>query len=223
MSVCLFSCAGAPSLTLAASGTCSGEQDACDARCARLADAHDCELMCQYEARRCNARQGEGQVAFGRESVHRVGDEQALLVDLFGPVIRHSSAIEVEKKGSVTPRDGAHELAPGAGVSLRVHLPNALRQAEIGLTHAPGGKRACFITVTVGDKTLVGRYSPPRHPTHPLRVEYWDLLPLIPPPPEDPEAPYFVDIFVFNNNAAGSEEPYRLAGVEFLYRVMQAE
>lgn len=220
---CLWSCAGAPSLTIAASGVCSEEGDGCYARCERLKDDHDCKMLCDYEVRRCNARQGENQIAMGDKPARRVGDHTALLIDLFGRKIAHSSKIRVETRGEVVWRDGAHELAPGAGLAIEFELPDELRQLELGLTHAPAGGKACFITVTVGDKTLVGRYSPPRLAKSRLKTEYWELLPLLPGPPEDPEAPYVVKMFVFNNNAAGSLESYRLSGVEIIYRAIQQE
>ncbi len=217
---CMLSCAGAPSLTFAASGACSEEHDGCVARCARLKDDHDCKMLCDYDTRRCNARQGDSQIGLG-ESSRRLGDHTALLVDLFGRKIAHSSSIRVEPKGDVVWRNGAHELAPGAGLAIEFELPDELRQVELALTHAPGGAKACFITVTVGDKTLVGRYSPPRHEKGRLKVESWELLPLLPDPPEDPEAPYVVKMFIFNNNAAGSLENYRLASIEIIYRALQ--
>lgn len=221
LALILASCAGAPAITVGG-GSCGEAHDACNARCDRQTDARDCKMLCDWSARRCNARQGDGQIAFASD-VRRQGDETAILVDLFGRKIQHSSAARIETRGAVVWKNGMHELAPGAGLSFEFELPAGLRHAEFGLTHAPGGKQAaCFITVTVGDKTLVGRYAPPRLPNGRLKAEYWDLLPILPPPPDDPEAPYVVKMFIFNNSAAGSTEPYRLATIEVFYRPMQA-
>ena len=216
--VAVLSCAGAPSLSRHV-GACAEAFDGCHDRCDRLVDSRDCQLLCDFEGRQCNARQGQSQFAFSKDTP-RLGDDTAVVVDLFERKVVHSKTVDVQLKGDVTWVAGAHELAPGGGISLRYRLPDE-RMAELVLLHAPMGRGACLVTITVGEKTLVGRYQPPRTKTGAIKPERFDLTQLLPDPPEDPEAPIVLEVFIFNNNVAGSVERYRLGSVQLFYRALE--
>lgn len=194
-------------------GACAEEQDRCIAeRCGMVKDARECQASCEFEGRACERRQGSKSLF-----TERLGDEKALLVDLFGEKIRHSSSIELTTSGEITRIKGGRALAPGAFLSMKITLPPKTRQAEIVLTHRPGGDgTACFVTLTVGDKALLGRYSPPR--TDKLKVESFSFTQFL-----DPEAatPQTFTVVLFNNASAGSKEPYHLAGVQVFYKAME--
>ncbi len=196
-------------------GTCKEEIDACYARCARLVDSENCDVECEFEARQCNARQGDPQIAF-REGSPVLGDDAALLVDLFDEKVMHSKDVTYEFKGDVRWITGAHEVSGGGGIALRYHVPPKTKLAELVLIHAPVGREACFITVTVGKKTLLGRYSPPRGEK--VHAERFDITELLPEPPKSDAEPMVIDVFIYNNSSAGSIAPYRLASIQLFYK-----
>ena len=192
-------------------GACGEERDRCVAEfCGMVKDTRECEANCDFEGRMCARRQGET----GAKTA-RMGDEKALLVDLFGKKIMHSSGMQFEQSGTLTQIPGGRALAPGAFVRMRVTLPPKLRQAELSLTHKPGGA-PCYLTVTVGEKTLLGRYSPPR--TAQMKTEVFDFTALI---VEDADAPQTIEVLVFNNGAAGSTADYHLASAQIFFRAME--
>lgn len=194
-------------------GACAEEQDRCVAdRCSMVKDSRECVESCEFEGRVCERRQG----AKGFFS-ERLGDEQALLVDLFGEKIRHSGAIELSTSGDIKRVEGGRALAPGAFLTMKITLPPKTRQGEIVLTHRPGGEgTACFITLTVGEKALLGRYSPPR--TEALKVEAFDFSRFL---DGEAAAPQTFTVVLFNNASAGSKEDYHLAGVQVFYKAME--
>ena len=193
------------------SGACAEERDRCVADyCGMVKDTRDCENSCDFEGRMCSRRQGQTSA-----KTARMADEKALLVDFFGKKIVHSAGITLEKHGAITKIPGAHALAPGAFVRLRVTLPPKLRQAELSLTHKPGGA-PCYLTVTVGEKTVLGRYSPPQ--VKKMKTEVFDFTAHI---AQDADTPQTLDVLIFNNGAAGSTAPYHLASAQIFYRAME--
>ncbi|MEZ4467045.1 MAG: hypothetical protein R3F43_22005 [bacterium] len=179
-------------------------------RCAMVVDAVQCERDCAFEARTCERRQGTE----GRERA-RLGDDQALIVDLTGSRLRHSSAVEAELGGPVDAVPGAHLLLPGGFVKLRLTFPPDTRQADVALTHRPEGDGPCFLTLTAGAGTVLGRYAPPRGR---LRVEVFDLTKHL--PPTDPTLPVQLEVVLYNNAAAGSVAPYRLEQIQIFYKAL---
>lgn len=192
-------------------GACAEERDRCVAEyCGMVTDTRECKAGCDFEGRMCSRRQGET----GTKTA-RMGDEKALLVDFFGKKIAHSSGLTLSKSGKITKIPGAHALAPGAFVRLRLTLPPKVRQAELSLTHKPGGA-PCYLTVTVGEKTLLGRYSPPQ--TSKMKTEAFDFTAHI---TQDAPTPQTIDVLIFNNGAAGSTADYHLASAQVFYRAME--
>ncbi|MCB9545057.1 MAG: hypothetical protein H6706_04100 [Myxococcales bacterium] len=101
------------------SGLCAEELDRCVAeRCGMVVDKAECERGCEFEGRTCERRQGTE----GRAHA-RMGDDQALIVDLTGPRLRHSSAVEAELGGPVEAIAGAHLLLPGGFLRMRLTFP----------------------------------------------------------------------------------------------------
>lgn len=196
-------------------GVCSARQTQClETRCKGLKAPRDCEQQCEYEARRCQ-RSPSGSV-----KAQTVSSERALLIELSETGIRHSRDATAKIVGAAQPLKGAYQFPPGAGLQMSFTLPPQVRSAELHLVHGPGGDGAnCFITATVGNQTLVGRYAPPRGGRGALRRETWNLGRFVEPSPK----PTTVNIFVFNNNVAGSRNPYLLGGVELFYRAVEPE
>jgi hypothetical protein len=208
--IALTGCAGMIN-TEFITGACAEERDRCvEERCGMVKDSRECTLSCDFEGRMCERRQGSGGTTKAR-----MGDEKALLVDLFGKKMMHSKGVTVTTQGEITSIPGGRALAPGAFMTLAVTLPPKLRQAELSLTHQPGGA-ATFLTVTVGEKALLGRYSPPRAKA--WRTESFDFSTLI---TQDAPTAQTVNIVIFNNNAAGSKDPYHLAGIQVFYKAME--
>lgn len=208
----LFSgCAGMRELDFV-TGQCAEERDRCVAeQCGQVIDPVPCEQECAYFARTCERRQGTE----GRPRA-RLGDDQAFLLDLRGKKPMHSSALQVQTGGEITPAEGHHTLSPGAFYTLQITLPPLTRQAEVVLTHRPGGT-PCYITLTAGGGTLLGRYQPAQSPR--MKAEVFDITKHL--PPVEPGAPVPVTLTVFNNDAAGSRVPYHLAEVQVFYRVLE--
>lgn len=192
-------------------GACADERDRCvKERCGMVTDTRECTDTCDFEGRMCERRQGSGGTPKAR-----VGDEKALLVDLFGKKMMHSRGVTVKTQGQISAIPGGRALAPGAFMTLKVTLPAKLRQVDLSLTHQPAGP-ACFLTVTAGERALLGRYSPPR--TTEWRTESFDLSKHV---TLDAAGPQTVDIVIFNNNAAGSKDAYHLAGIQVFYKALE--
>ncbi|MCA9543580.1 MAG: hypothetical protein KC613_04290 [Myxococcales bacterium] len=210
-------CAGTVTLNDTYSGTCDSEHARClKDRCADLRDTRDCSLACDFEARICQ-RDQKGEVAAGR----RLSEDKALLVDLMGDKIRWSSAVTVTTGGEIRPWKDSRALQPGAFLKIDFQLPADVRFGELHLLHAPGGEGVgCFITMTVNEKPLVGRYAPPRTQQGALRRETWDLARFLEVGSKTPQT---VSLFVFNNNTAGSQVPYLLGGIELYYKAMEEQ
>lgn len=215
----LWGCAGA--VTMARfSGACAEEHAECAAACGNLADDRECLLRCDFEGRMCSRQQDGSDLGRGLARRPQASEDRAFLIDLFGPIIRHSQAVAVETRGDVQPIDGAHAFAPGASLQARFTLPARVREVELILTHAPGGLgTACFVTATVGEQTLLGRYAPPRpgEKGPRLRVETFNLTPML----KAADGPQEMSVFLYNNDNAGSTEPYHLAGVQLTYKVIE--
>ena len=77
-----------------------------------------------------------------------------------------------------------------------------------------------FITMTVGPKTLVGRYSPPRLMNGRLKEESWNLTPDLDTFPVS-DGKRTIKLFLYNNEKAGSKDPYHLASIELHYRAFE--
>lgn len=200
-------------------GACTDQRDACEARCSRLGDQRDCLADCLLEARLCMRAQGGDRLP-GKPPPARVSEDKALLVDLFGQRPEHSPELSVTLGGPVEAADGAHRFAPGGRIAVEFTLPADIREAEIALTHGPVGDGTnCFVTITLGQKTLAGRYAPPRPREGRLAVETWNLTPLINGlSPEARAAP--MTLVVYNNDVAGSTAPYRLSSIQFFYKTL---
>lgn len=174
------------------------------------------------QAKLCMRAQGDKGPGIDLTTPARISDYQALLVDLVGERPRHSPELEVETH-QAEPIDGAHRLAPGGTLSVTLPLPADTREAEIALSHGPEGDgTGCFITITVGDKTLAGRYAPPRSADGALKVETWNLTPILNAlGPADGPRP--MRLFIYNNQAAGSTQGYRLSAIQIFYRTLSAK
>ena len=203
-------------------GACADARTVCETRCDRLGDKRDCMASCLLDARLCMRAQGNTAPLVGGAPA-RVSEDKALLVDLDGARPKHSPELSVELGGPVEVVDAAHQLGPGGRVAVTFTLPADIREAEIVLTHAPvGDGTGCFVTITLGEKTLAGRYAPPRGKDGRLTPETWNLTPLINElSPEARARPQ--TLFIFNNNAAGSTHPYRLASIQFFYKTLKLD
>lgn len=200
-------------------GACAEARDTCETRCDRLGDKRDCMAACLLDARLCMRAQGDTAPLVGAAPA-RVSEDKALLVDLFGKRPKHSPELQVELGGPVEPVEAAHQFAPGGRIGVTFTLPADIREAEIALAHAPvGDGTGCFVTITLGQKTLAGRYAPPRSKDGKPTVETWNLTPLINEmSPEERAKPQ--TLFIYNNDAAGSVQPYRLATIQFFYKTL---
>lgn len=207
-------CAGSVVLSDDFAGQCAVRHRECTTeRCAGVVDGRDCELICDYEARLCQGGQ-RGDVSTAR----RVKADEALLIDLGGTAVASSSAITVSLSPEVTVVNGARRLPPGAHLKASIRLPPHVRTLEMHLVHAPAGDGTnCFLTATVGEGTLLGRYAPPRAQGDALRREVWDLTRFLKQAPEAQT----VELFLYNNAAAGSTRPYDLGSVELYYRRLE--
>lgn len=214
----LSGCSGAGQF-VNATGTCAVQKSECETRCQRLQDARDCEASCLLQAKLCMRAQGEKGPGIDLTKPARISDYKALIVDLFSDRPRHSPELAVEVTQAQVV-DGVHRFAPGGTLSVAFELPADTREAELALTHAPEGDgTGCFITITLGDKTLAGRYAPPRGADGKLKVETWNLTPMLNElgPSEGPRA---MRLFIYNNQAAGSTKGYRLGSVQVFYRTL---
>ncbi len=201
-------------------GTCTDERAECETRCERLGDKRDCLASCLLDARLCMRAQGK-LAPPGAEEPARVSEDKALLVDLFGQRPKHSPELSVELGGAVEVIDAAHQFGPGGRIGVTFTLPANLREAEIALAHAPvGDGTGCFVTITLGQQTLAGRYAPPRGKGGALTVETWNLTPLINQMSAEQRAQPQT-LFIYNNDAAGSTQPYRLASIQFFYKTLE--
>lgn len=212
-------CAGSPGLGFY-TGACETERARCRERCEQLADARQCLDRCDQDARRCQTRQGGEGVVLEAPPL-RIGEHQALLVELDAGRVRASEAAQTRIQGEARPIEGAFAFPPGAGLEVVFTLPPTAREAELEVTHGPGaGGGACFITMVVGDTPLAGRYAPPRGDDGGRRRESWNLTPLLPPPTEAGEV-RTLRLFIYNNDAAGSAGDYHLERVHLFFRAME--
>ncbi len=231
ISLGLLGCAGAAQVTMV-SGSCSTEFDGCMKTCSAIKDSVECELSCRFRAKQCARAQGTTGKSWLSKSP-RLGDYQALLVDLSGRKALHSKKVELTLGPAVGPNpahldsakkthSGHFVIPPGSHLAATFELPEDVREAELILTHAPGGEGTrCFITVTMGSKTIVGRYAPPRVQQGRLKEESWNLTPDLGSFPAQ-DGKRTMKLFLYNNETAGSTEPYHLASVELHYRAMEA-
>lgn len=210
----LAGCAGSVVLSDGYEGHCAQQNSECrTVRCDGVSERSDCEMLCDYEARQCQRLQG-GDVAVARRST----GSKAMLIDLMDPRPVHSSTITLELSPEATSVPGAYELPPGAHLKATLSLPANLVSLEMHVAHAPGGDGTnCFVTATLGEKTLWGRYAPPRAGKNLLKREVFDLTRLL----GDTKAAQNATLFLYNNATAGSTRPYRLASVEFFYRALE--
>ncbi len=212
-------CAGSPGLGFY-TGACETERDRCRARCERLADPRRCLDRCDQDARTCQTRQGGEGVVLEQPPL-RIGEHQALLVELDAGRVRASEAAQTRIQGEARPIEGAFALPPGAGLEVVFTLPPTAREADLEVTHGPGeGAGPCFVTMVVGDTPLAGRYAPPRGEDGGRRRENWNLTPLLPPPAEEGEV-RTLRLFIYNNDAAGSAADYHLERVHLIFRAME--
>ncbi|MCA9560659.1 MAG: hypothetical protein KC583_19055 [Myxococcales bacterium] len=212
-------CAGSPGLGFY-TGACETERARCRARCEQLEDPRRCLDRCDQDARSCQTRQGGEGVVLEQPPL-RIGEHQALIVELDAGRVRASEAAQTRIQGEARPIDGAFAFAPGAGLEVVFALPPTAREAELEITHGPGaGAGPCFVTMVVGDTPLAGRYAPPRGEDGGRRRESWNLTPLLPPPAEEGEA-RTLRLFIYNNDAAGSAADYHLERVHLIFRAME--
>ncbi len=209
-------CATGPQLG-SYTGTCGDEFARCETHCSNLKDDRECVLRCRFQARLCERDQGTEKRFFDDAERSRVSDYTAILIDLSGKSPLASRGVIVSKQGEIASGGNYHELAPGAQLEFEIPLPNKIRQAEMALTHGPAGQgNRCFISITVEDKPVVGRYVPPKGKRQKLKWESWNLLAHL---PEDrPDAPKKIRVRIQNNADKGSQESYRISGVELYFR-----
>jgi hypothetical protein len=224
-------CAGAAQVTLV-DGSCSTGFEDCMGTCSGRTESVECELSCRFKAKQCARLQGTGGKGWLSKSP-RLGDYKALLIDLSGRRPLHSKAVELKFGGetranplspdkSASGVGGYTILNPGAHLAATYVLPADLREAALILTHAPGGDGArCFITLTMGEKTIVGRYAPPRVAPGQLKEESWNLTPDLADFPVV-DGKRVIKLFLYNNQIAGSLAPYHLGSIELHYRAMEA-
>jgi hypothetical protein len=211
-------------------GSCGPEHDRCVAACKEFKDwekADTCVSACQSESRRCELRQrpaaddGLGTDLTQRKAVTDVGPPKTQLVD-FSPGRIESSGVSVNAQGAVRQAGDVFELMPGGSLTIGFTAPPDAREAELEIEHGAGGGGApCFVTITLAEKTLLGRYSAPRRSLDGvLKNEQFNLTPNLPPPARstDDTTPRPMTLVVYNNAELKSESPYFIRRIRFTTR-----
>ena len=175
LAVLLAGCATGPQLGVY-TGTCSTEFDRCETHCSNLKDDRECVLRCRFQARQCERNQGTERRFFDDAKRSKVSDYKAILIDLSGKSPLASHGVTVVKRGPISSGGGHHRLQPGAILEFEIALPDNIRQAEMALTHGPAGRGTrCFISISIDDKAVVGRYVLPRRKGAKLTWETWSI------------------------------------------------
>lgn len=211
-------------------GTCGPEHTHCVAGCQELkawSTSDTCVSACDAEARRCELRQRPaaddviGTDLTQRKSVTDVGPAQDQVVD-FSPGRIESSGVSVNAQGAVRQAGDVFELMPGGSLTIAFTAPPDAREAELEIEHGAGGGGApCFVTITMAEKTLLGRYAAPRRSLDGvLKKELFNLTPNLPPPARssDDKAPRPMTLVVYNNAELKSESPYFVRRIRFSTR-----
>lgn len=209
-------------------GVCGPEHTRCKASCDELKAweaADTCASRCDAEARNCEARQRPApDDAIGtdltvRPSVNDLQPEVAQSVDFTTGRI-DSSGPTVNAQGEVRQAGDVYELMPGGILNVGFTAPADAREAELVITHgAGGGGLPCFVTVSVGDKPLLARYTAPRRGLDgKMKAEHFNMTPLLQPPgePTGPARP--MTVVIYNNAEAGSKAPYFVSRLAFTTR-----
>jgi len=213
-------------------GACRERLDQCEARCARLKDARaalTCRGDCEHGSRVCAVRQGEvgvDAIGYDLKPRHNVAELASPLVQRvdFSRGVAETSAFGVELRGPTRVLEDVLEIAPGGSLTVDFIPPlDETREATILVEHAAGGNGLpSFVTVVVGNRALVGRYSAPRRgPAGELKQETWDVTAHLAPPsapavgtaPASPAA-RSLKMVIYNNAEASSTAPYYLRRIE---------
>jgi hypothetical protein len=210
-------------------GACRERLEQCEVRCERLKDvreAQNCRINCERGARACAERQGETDddaIGYDLRTRHNVAELAAPLVQRvdFSRGTGETTAFSIELRGPARPLGDVLEIAPGGALTVDFIPPlGETREAVLILEHAAGGGGLpSFVTVVLGDKTVVGRYAAPRRATDgPLKTETWDVTPHLALPAADPETPRTtartLKMVIYNNAEAASTSPYYLRRIE---------
>lgn len=211
-------------------GACGPVHDQCVAGCKEIKDwetADTCISACQSESRRCELRQRPGaDDALGtdltqRKAVTDVGPPKVQLVD-FSPGRIESSGVSVNAQGAVRQAGDVFELMPGGSLTIGFTAPPDAREAELEIEHGAGGGGApCFVTISLADKTLLGRYAAPRRSLDGvLKNEQFNLTPNLPAPARSPDdtTPRPMTLVVYNNAELQSQSPYFVRRIRFTTR-----
>lgn len=199
-------------------GSCGPEHERCVAACEEIRERQErnmCIDRCQIDSRACAARQRERpDETIGINLEHR-----RVVTDLTEPVTQsvdfsagriQSSGASVNAQGEVRQAGDVFELMPGGILTIAFTLPPDAREAELLLEHgAGGGGTPCFVTVSLGEKAILGRYSAPRRGFDGvLKPERFNVTPNLPPPVGKESAARPFTLVVYNNAEAQSQAPY---------------
>jgi hypothetical protein len=206
-------------------GTCSAEYDACLERCDAMASTVQewrCDAHCAEKARECTRRQGDrAGLDVDRLDGRSDPTEYREVVSFVG---EHIAAGEgtATTTGPVAPANGVHAVGPGGLVKMSLPLRVLPSHGELILLHGARGA-GTFVTVTLDGRPLVGRYAPPPpHADGRLRIERWDLAPVIELMQarrgEGDTSKDAIEIVVYNNREAGSAGDYLIGAVQLVYR-----
>jgi hypothetical protein len=208
-------------------GACRERLTECVTRCDRLKDvreAQNCRINCERGSRACAERQGETDdeaIGYDLRDRHNVAELAPPLVQRvdFSRGAGQTSAFAIELKGPTQSVGDALEISPGGSLTVDFIPPlGETREATLIIEHGAGGEgRPSFVTVVLGDRAVVGRYSAPRRgATGQLKAETWDVSAHLATPsaPAVPNAPRSLKMVIYNNAEAASTSPYYLRRIE---------
>lgn len=213
-------------------GACGTQLERCRATCEHRSNpraVYECELGCDHAARTCAGRQGDSLIALGeladdeRRDATRLTEAAVQRVDLSQGRL-DSNGPSVAAEGPVRVVGDAYELMPGGFLKVGFTLPPDARETELHLEHgAGGGGLPCFVTISLGDKPIVARYSAPRRQLDGnLKRETWDATRFLPAPQPEAKDPRAFTLFIYNNAEAQSQAPYFIRRIELGTKQTQA-
>ena len=207
-------------------GSCAPEHQRCQAACEEIRnrqDANMCTDRCEIESRACANRQGlAGDEAIGVNLEHR-----RVVTDLSPPITQtvdfsagriQSNGANVNAQGEVRQAGDVYELMPGGILTIAFTAPPDAREAELLIEHgAGGGGMPCFVTASLANKTLLGRYSAPRRGFDGvLKLERFNVTPNLQAPAASESAPRAFTLVIYNNAEAQSQAPYFVRRIELI-------